>query len=123
MNHAQHIRWAVSIVFVGCATLMGSCIDLTLPEDVTLFDVGSSFVVRGTAALVDTPEGPCRVWVGENGISYHLFQSVQLENETFDQVSREGATSRLVLARRSDIELACSFGTIVEVRDVLEIDE
>ena len=123
MNRTQHFRWSISAILAGCAILVGSCIDITAPEDITLLNVGSPFVVRGTAALIDTPDGPCRVWVGENGISYHLFQSVELENDTFDQISSEGASSRLVLARRSDIELACAFGSVVEVRDVLEIDE
>lgn len=122
MNHTQHVRWAASAILASCAMLTGACVDIVMPEDVTLFDVGSPFVVSGTAALVDTPEGPCRVWVGENGISYHLFQSVRLENDTFDQVISEGTASRLVLARRNDIALACSFGTVVEVRNVLEID-
>jgi hypothetical protein len=96
--------------------------ELNVPVDLTVFGDEPSFVVRGTAAVVDS-NGPCRSWFGENGVTYHLSQSPRLENDLFDRVSAPGTTSRLVLMDRPDIELACAFGRIVEVTDVLEIVE
>ena len=113
-------NWLLGSVVVVGLCLTGACIDF--PEQVTLLPVGSPFIVQGTAAVVDR-DGPCPVWVGENGITYHLFQATTLDSETFDQLVEPGTVSRLVIVTRTDIELACEFGTIVEVRDVLEIVE
>ena len=104
-----------------------ACIDLTLPEidvpiDLSLVNGGSSFVLRGTAVLIDN-DGPCPVWIGDNGVTYHLFQAPQLENDIFDLVTSPGTTSRLVLTVRGDLEVACQLGEIAEVRDALEIVE
>jgi len=98
----------------------GGCIDL--PEDLTLLPTGTPFVVTGTAAIVDN-EGPCPVWIAENGVTYHLFQDPLLENELFDSVTTPGTTSRLVVATRADLDVTCQIGTIVQVQDVLEILE
>lgn len=100
----------------------GGCITVDIPEEVSLLSAGSPFVVSGTAALIDN-EGPCLVWIGENGITYHLFQDPLVDNETFDRITTPGVTSRLEIATRTDLELACQIGTIVEVQDVLEIVE
>jgi hypothetical protein len=54
---------------------------------------------------------------------YHLFQDPLLDNDTFDRVTEPGTSSRLVLAARSDLELACQLGTIAQVMDILEIME
>ncbi len=113
----------ILIVCAACAPL--ACVEigppeLTVPIDFTLLGGGSQFVIGGTAAIVDDG-GPCPVWIGDNGIVYHLFQDPILDNETFDRVTAPGTTSRLVLVIRGDLELACRFGTIAEVQDVLEI--
>lgn len=92
------------------------------PEDISLSDRGTPFVVKGTAAVIDN-EGPCLIWRGDNGETYHLFQDPTLENEAFDQIIDPGVTSHLVLVTRSDLTLDCQIGLIVEVRDVLEVVE
>lgn len=103
-------------------TALAGCIDINVPDEFSLLPVGTSFVMRGTAAVVDDPTGlPCLVWVGENGITYVLFQDMRLENDIFDRVTAPGTTSRLQLATRSDLEVSCQIGTIAEVEDVLEI--
>ncbi len=99
----------------------GCSIDFDVLPD-TFVAAGSPFVVRGTATVVDN-EGPCLAWIGENGVTYHLFQDPRVDNETFDRVTTPGVTSRLQIAVRTDLELACQIGTIVEVRNVLEVVE
>jgi hypothetical protein len=79
-------------------------------------------VVSGTATIIDNG-GPCRAWVGDNGITYHLFQDPLLDNNLFDRIIEPGTVSRLVLAERSDLQLTCATGVKVEVQDVLEIVE
>ena len=112
---------------IALGVLTGSCVNVAPPEvnvpvDLTLFGEGNSFVVRGTATIVDN-DGPCPAWVAENGVTYHLFQSPRLENETFDRVTEPGVVSRLVLVVRGDLELVCAFGKTAEVIDVLEVVE
>ena len=114
-------KWMI-VLLVHVGLLSAGCVDLEFPEELALFDIATPFVVRGTAALVDN-SGPCPVWIGENGVTYHLFQDPRLDNETYDWVTTPGITSRLVLSTRDDLELVCQFGTIVEVQDVLEIVE
>ncbi|MBU0718763.1 MAG: hypothetical protein KJ749_10980 [Planctomycetes bacterium] len=106
----------------GCVAAIVGCISVELPAELSLTAQGVSFVVSGTAAVVDS-EGPCLVWMGENGRTYHLFQSPGLDNESFDRVTTPGVTSRLEIATRDDLEVACMIGTVVEVQDVLEIVE
>ena len=112
---------------VGMLTLLATigvvgCITIDIPEQVSLLSTGTSFVVSGTAALEDT-DGLCLVWIGDNGIVYHLFQNPRVDNETFDRITTPGVTSRLEIATRTDLELACQIGTIVEVQDVLDIED
>ena len=52
-----------------------------------------------------------------------MFQSPALDNESFDRITTPGVTSRLEIATRDDLEVACLIGTVVEVQDVLEIVE
>jgi hypothetical protein len=104
---------ALLLVAVGC-------LDIRIPGETTLFVTGTPFVLSGTATVLDQA-GPCLVWVGDNGITYFLFQSTQLSNQDFDLVMTPGTTSRLELATRSDLETACDGGTIVQVNRVLEI--
>lgn len=106
----------------GLLVLGPGCINIQIPGQGTLFVSGESFVLRGTTAVIDA-DGPCRVWIGENGVTYHLFQSVQLSNEDYDRVVLPGTTSRLQLATRSDLTVDCSVGTIVEVERVLEVED
>ncbi len=92
-----------------------------IPGQDTLFVRGEPFVMRGTAATIDV-EGPCRVWLGDNGITYHLFQSVRLSNEDFDRIVTPGVTSRLQIATRNDLKVDCQTGDIVEVERVLDVE-
>jgi len=97
---------------------MGCTVNFSAAE--TLLPIGSPFVVSGTASLIDH-NGPCLIWNGNNGVTYHLFQGQTVDNESFDRITTPGVTSRLVLSKRADLEVACEIGTIVEVQDVLEI--
>lgn len=104
---------------LGFSILAAGC-GLSLAE-ADLLPRGTPFVLRGTAAVVDSG-GPCLIWRGENGQTYHLFQHPTLDNETFDQITIPGVTSRLVIATRTDLTLDCRTGVIVEVQDVLDIE-
>lgn len=112
--------WSSFSICSALFTLATGC-NLGLDE-VKLSVRGTPFVLRGTAAVLES-NGPCPIWVGENGETYHLFQDPSLENEAFDEVVQPGVTSRLVLVTRSDLTLDCQAGVIVEVRDVLEVEE
>ncbi|NOX57377.1 MAG: hypothetical protein GXP29_00775 [Planctomycetes bacterium] len=87
----------------------------------TLFPEGSAFVLSGTTDIIDTDDGQCNVWIGENGVAYHLFQSPRIDNGDFDRITTPGVTSRLEVATRNDLVVSCQVGTIVTVEDVLEI--
>ncbi len=102
--------------------LVAGCIDIQIPVAPTLFPTGTSFVVKGTMT-VENHDGSCLVWVGENGVEYHLFQNPRVSNDDYDSVTTPGTTSRLVLATRDDLEVGCQVGSIVEVQDILEIVE
>lgn len=97
-----------------------ACVNVGIPGLDNFFARGDSFVLRGTAAVVDQG-GACRVWLGENGLTYHLFQGPALQNDEFDRVVTAGVTSRLQLAVRQDLQVDCQRGDIVEVERVLEI--
>ena len=88
----------------------------------SMFSSGAPFIVGGTAAMVENG-GPCLVWVGDNGVTYHLFQGLGLDNETFDRITTPGVRSRLQLAVRNDLTVACQMGPTVDVQDVLEVIE
>lgn len=129
-DSSSRIYWATRCATWGAGlvgmTLFG-CIDVALPEinvpfEVTAFGGASTFVITGTASVADQ-NGPCPVWLGDNGVTYHLFQSPSLANDVFDRIVSVGTTARLVLAVRSDLELTCAFGRTAEVVDVLEIQE
>ena len=112
--------WAVAwlTLIMGWA----GCADLNLPETFSLTPQGVEFVLSGTSTVLDSG-GPCLSWLGDNGITYHLFQSTRLSNEDFDRITIPGTRSRLVLATRSDLDVTCGDGEVVEVRAVLEIVE
>jgi len=101
--------------------LLGLIAGCALQAAGDLLPKGTPFVLSGTSALATVHGAPCRIWEGENGETYHLFQAPSLTNEAFDQILQEGVTSRLVLATRSDLTLDCRIGVIVEVQDVLEV--
>lgn len=103
--------------------LAAGCISVDLPEQFTFLPTGTPFVVKGTATMLEGRGGPCLAWVGDNGVTYHLFQGQRLENDVFDLIVSPGVTSRLELSTRNDIELDCAVGTIVQVESVLEIEE
>lgn len=108
----------LSAVFIGAT----SCITVNLPEQISLLPVETSFVLKGTSAIVEE-EVPCLVWFGENGLIYHLFQSPRVDSATYDRVVTPGVTSRLEVARRNDLQMECAQGFILEVQNVLEIEE
>jgi len=107
--------------FTLLAVASGCSVELDVFPD-ALVVAGAPFVIRGTATVVDN-DGPCLVWIAENSVTYHLFQDPRVDNETFDRITTPGVTSRLQIAVRTDLEVACRIGTIAEVRNVLEIVE
>ncbi len=85
--------------------------------------VNEPFLMTGTFQI-NTPFGgsPCRVWEGDNSVTYHLFQDIDLDSTRFDIATTEGTRSRLLLQQRSDLEVGCEMGPVVvvlEVRDIL----
>ncbi len=110
------------MIVMGLTGLFLSACTINLFSANSLLPIGSSFVVSGTAVLLDNG-GPCPAWVGDNGVTYHLFQTPSLPNEVFDHVRTPGVSSRLELQTRSDITLDCRVGTVVQVRSVLEVVE
>jgi hypothetical protein len=112
----------LAVLSVLAAAAVVGCIQIRIPGEETLFVTGTPFVLSGTAS-VENQVGPCLIWTGENGITYHLFQGVDLPSADFDRVTTPGTTSRLELSTRADLEVSCEGGTIVEVERVLEIVE
>jgi hypothetical protein len=112
-----------TIAVLACLLPIGlaGCIDFDLNMLDSLFPQGTEYVVGGTSAVIDGDSGPCRVWFGDDGLTYYLFQNKGLENDLFDQVIAPGATARLVISTRSDLDAPCGVDAIVEVQDVLEI--
>ncbi len=106
------------------AVVMGGavagCAEIALPENVSLINIGSPFVMKGSAVLLDD-DGPCLAWLGDDGNTYHLIQVQTMENELFDELIAPGTRSRLVLAKRSDLTVACQVGIVAEVQNVLEV--
>jgi hypothetical protein len=115
-------RW----VYVGASILcaLSGCIDANIPigggGGISLFPPGA-FVIRGRMDEATGMGMDCPVFRAETGINYHLFQTEAVENDVYDAVTTPGAVSRLVVQERSDLEIACQIGTIVEVQDVLEL--
>jgi hypothetical protein len=113
------LRMLAAVLVTG-VVLGGAC--LSIPGQDTLFVKGEPFIIGGTAAITDC-EGPRVVWYGDNGITYHLYQGTRLANDDFDRITTAGVTSRLELATRTDLDVSCRVGTIVEVQRVLEVVE
>ncbi len=105
---------------LGLFGALGCTFNLDLGTD-SLFSEGSAFVISGTADTATVDDQPCNIWLGENGVLYHLFQTPQVDNGDFDRITTPGVTSRLEIATRSDLVVDCKIGTIVDVQDVLEI--
>ncbi len=116
------MKWARVTIALAAAIVLAGCINLQIPGSDTLFVKGEPFIVRGTAAVADNG-GPCLVWYADNGITYHLFQGSRIANADFDHITTPGVTSRLEIATRNDLEVACQLGTIVEVQSILEVAE
>ncbi|NLX12282.1 MAG: hypothetical protein GXY44_01330 [Phycisphaerales bacterium] len=112
-NLFRLLGWNVVMIIgiAGCT--------IQIPSADSLFSVGTPFVLSGTTTL----SGGCLVWIGDNGITYYLYQDAKMENELFDRVVTPGVTSRLKLVTRTDLTAACHNGPFVEVLDVLEIVE
>ncbi len=117
---SNRISNSIFPILAGLFASLGCTINLDLGTD-SLFPEGSAFVVSGTAELANVDGAPCNVWIGENGAIYHLFQSPQVDNGDFDEITTPGVTSRLLIATRSDLVVDCEIGTTVDVEDVLEI--
>ena len=108
----------VTFAIVGGA--VAGCAEIVLPENVSLINIGSPFVMKGSAVLLDD-DGPCLAWLGDDGNTYHLIQVQTMENELFDELIAPGTRSRLVLAKRNDLTVACQMGIVAEVQNVLEV--
>lgn len=114
-------RRGVLVGLLIAAGLVPACIDLSVNLPETLFGGGgSSFVVSGRAAVAS---GSCPVWIGDNGVTYHLFQDPRVANEAFDAITTQGTRSRLELSIRTDLEIDCRVGPTAEVQNVLEIEQ
>lgn len=109
----------ISLACAMVPLLGGGCPSLSDATS-SLFVRGEPFVISGTAGVINN-NGPCKVWYGDNGISYHLFQGARVLNEDFDRANVPGVRSRLEIATRNDLTLTCKVGTIVEVQRVLEV--
>jgi hypothetical protein len=103
------------------ALSLNGCISLDLDIPDLLPTLGSSFVVKGEAGVLDGDEA-CLAWFGDNGVTYHLFQDPDIPNKDFDEIIRPGTRSRLQLVPRDDLILTCAVGSIVDVSEILEIE-
>jgi len=108
----------IRLLLLGVAAGSCGCISINAPD--TLIPTGGPFVLTGTSEVIDR-NGPCLVWQGDNGITYHLFQDPMLDSGLFDQVTTPGVTSRLELSVRTDLDVACRVGPTAEVMDVLDV--
>lgn len=116
-------RLLCSLMLLFALSCVAGCFSISLlGDDNALFVTGESFVLSGTATIQNN-NGPQVVWIGENGLTYHLFQAIQLDNDSFDRITTPGTSSRLQLATRTDLEVVGQVGTVVEVERVLEIAE
>ncbi len=113
--------WCLLLGLAGWLVTAGCTFNFDI-QPPTFVATGNPFVMRGTATLLEQGGG-CPAWIGENGVIYHLFQNRRLSSELFDRVVTPGVTSRLELSVRTDLEVVCQVGTIVEVQSVLEIIE
>ncbi len=115
-------RRCTGAVCAGLALVtLSACINLDVNVPDNLLGIGGgSFVISGQAG-VSSGSQSCPVWIGDNGVTYHLFQDPRVSNEAFDAITTPGTRSRLELAIRDDLELTCRVGQTVEVENVLEI--
>ncbi len=97
-----------------------SCINLNLPEEVSLLPFGTSFVVQGVARAHEPDT--CYLWDADIGQTLVLFQDADIPNVDFDLVKAAGTRSRLMVRVRDDLDPLCDDGdVVVEVEEVLEI--
>ncbi len=117
----MHRSRLAACAFVWMVTI-GGCIDINLPEDVSVFPEGTSFVLDGTAEASDAGDG-CHEWRAADGRLFVLFQHPDLYSDTFDAITAPGTESRLLLTPRSDFGDPCSPGAFVaEVEEVLRVN-
>jgi hypothetical protein len=77
------------------------------------------FLLKGTFMQIDRfGQPPCFAWEGDNGIFYHLFQNVNLDDDLFDMATTVNVRSRLLIEIRSDLQVTCELGPVVEVLEV-----
>ena len=116
-RRAPTVASVVGLALIAGAPLTG-CGDAGLGG---LFGAGGGqLIIRGTMTVVEN-EGVCPVFQADDGFSYHLRQGTNLANDLFDAVTQIGAVSRLSVSVRNDLPVACQFGTVVVVVDVLEL--
>ena len=106
-------------VLVAALGLVGCGLNLGDAGGGGLFGSSSAFVLRGTMTVVNNG-GPCPVFQADDGFSYHLRQGTNLPNDEFDAVTEIGAVSRVEVVG-SELPVACQFGEVVVVVDVLEV--
>lgn len=113
---------STAILLLCLPAVICGCIDFGLSFG-PLFPIGQPFVIKGVAEEIDTDSSLRLIWRGDNGITYHLFQSSLVPNGDFDKATTPGVTSRLLVVTRDDLAVDPKVGTIVEVRRILEIVE
>lgn len=114
-----------------CMRCLGSLASLSVPLlggaactfELPSFNVPSGpFLLKGTFVQVERfGQPPCFAWEGDNGVFYHLFQDVNLDDASFDMATTVGVRSRLLIEIRSDLQVTCELGPVVEVLEVREI--
>lgn len=115
------LRFAGCIVIAGGALAMPAC-TFSLPTLPNLIGSTEPFLLKGTYMRIDRfGQAPCFAWEGENGIFYHLFQDVNLDDDLFDMATTVGVSSRLLIQPRGDLQTACNLGPTVEVLEVRDI--
>jgi hypothetical protein len=106
------------VVAVTIALFVPTC-TIDIPNPLV---TGTAFIVKGTYEVRPVfGRGDCPVWVAETGVLYHLFQGDAVSNADFDAVTTPGVASRLRIATRDDLTVACELGTTVVVQAVLQI--
>ena len=108
------LRLLIAVLGVSLASCSIALPDFNLPT--------GPFLLKGTFMQIDRfGQRPCFAFEGDNGIFYHLFQDVNLDDDLFDMATTVGVRSRLLMEIRSDLEVTCELGPVVEVLEVREI--
>lgn len=112
-------RLVLLIAVLGVSLVAGTSCSIALPD----FNLPTGpFLLKGTFMQIDRfGQPPCFAFEGDNGIFYHLFQDVNLDDDLFDMATTVSVRSRLLLEIRSDLQVTCELGPVVEVLEVREI--